>query len=51
MFCCRVKIDFRVAAQIALYNPVEPQDNVNKAILRLRRRLAQDNRKPTKERL
>ena len=31
-------------AQIALYNPVELQDNVNKAILRLRRRLAQLNR-------
>jgi hypothetical protein len=31
-------------AQIALYNPVELQDNVNKAVMRLRRRLAQLNR-------
>jgi transposase InsO family protein len=31
-------------AHIALYNPVELQDNVNKAVLRLRRRLAQLNR-------
>jgi hypothetical protein len=30
--------------QIALYNPVELQHNVNKAIVRLRRRLAQPNR-------
>jgi hypothetical protein len=30
--------------QIALYNPVVLQDNVNKAILRLRQRLAQQNR-------
>jgi hypothetical protein len=30
--------------QIALYNPVELQNNVNKAILRLRQRLAQGNR-------
>jgi hypothetical protein len=30
--------------QIALYNPVELQHNVNKAILRLRQRLAQVNR-------
>jgi hypothetical protein len=35
--------------QIALYNPVELQHNVNKAILRLRRRLAQTNRIITKE--
>ena len=34
--------------QIALYNPVELQHNVNKAIIRLRRRLAQSNRKVTK---
>jgi len=34
--------------QIALYNPVELQHNVNKAILRLRQRLAQMNRKITK---
>jgi transposase InsO family protein len=33
--------------QIALYNPVELQHNVNKAILRLRQRLAQANRKIT----
>jgi hypothetical protein len=31
-------------AQIVLYNPVELQHNVNKAILRLRQRLAQSNR-------
>jgi len=35
-------------AQIALYNPVELQDNVNKAITRLRQRLAQSNRIITK---
>ena len=38
-------------AQIALYNPVELQDNVNKAIMRLRRRLAQLNRVNTLEQL
>jgi hypothetical protein len=32
---------------IALYNPVELQDTVNKAILRLMQRLAQPNRKTT----
>ena len=37
--------------QIALYNPVELQHNVNKAILRLRQRLAQANRIITKEQL
>ena len=31
-------------AQIALYNPVGLQHNVNKAVIRLRRRLAQPNR-------
>ena len=36
-------------SQIALYNPVELQHNVNKAILRLRQRLAQQTRKFTKE--
>jgi transposase InsO family protein len=36
-------------AQIALYNPVELQHNVNKTILRLRQRLAQANRKKTVE--
>jgi transposase InsO family protein len=35
-------------AQIALYNPVELQHNVNKAIMRLRQRLAQSNRIITK---
>ena len=35
--------------QCALYNPVEPQQNANKAILRLRQRLAQANRKQTQE--
>jgi len=35
--------------QIALYNPVQLQHNVNKAILRLRHRLAQANRKITYE--
>jgi hypothetical protein len=34
-------------AHFALYNPVELQDNVNKAILRLRRRLAQPGRLTT----
>ena len=34
--------------QIALYNPVKLQHNVNIAILRLRQRLAQLNRKITK---
>jgi hypothetical protein len=36
-------------AQCALYNPVELQQNVNKAILRLRQRLAQANRIQTQE--
>jgi len=36
-------------SKIALYNPVELQHNVNKAILRLRKRLAQMNRKISKE--
>ena len=35
--------------QIALYNPVMLQHNVNKAIIRLRQRLAQSNRIITKE--
>jgi hypothetical protein len=35
--------------QCALYNPVELQHNVNKAILRLRQRLAQANRIQTQE--
>ncbi|MCL2026726.1 MAG: DDE-type integrase/transposase/recombinase [Leptospirales bacterium] len=34
--------------QIAIYNPVELQHNVNKAIIRLRQRLAQSNRIITK---
>jgi transposase InsO family protein len=34
--------------QISLYNPVELQHNVNKAILRLRQRIAQTNRIKTK---
>jgi len=37
--------------QILLYNPVELQQNVNKAILRLRQRLAQANRKITNDQL
>jgi hypothetical protein len=37
-----------LVAQIALYNPVELQHNVNKAIIRLRQRLAQSNRICTK---
>jgi hypothetical protein len=37
-------------AQCALYNPVFLQQNVNKAILRLRQRLAQANRTRTQER-
>jgi hypothetical protein len=37
-----------LSAHIALYNPVELQHNVNKAILRLRQRLAQPNRFITK---
>jgi hypothetical protein len=36
-------------AQCALYNPVELQQNVSKAILRLRQRLAQSNRIKTQE--
>jgi len=36
-------------AQITLYNPVELQHNVNKAIIRLRQRLAQLNRVTTIE--
>jgi hypothetical protein len=35
--------------QSTLYNPVELQQNVNKAILRLRQRLAQANRIQTQE--
>jgi hypothetical protein len=35
--------------QCSLYNPVELQQNVNKAILRLRQRLAQSNRVKTQE--
>jgi hypothetical protein len=38
-----------LARQCALYNPVELQQNVNKAILRLRQRLAQVNRTQTQE--
>jgi hypothetical protein len=37
-------------AQCALYNPVLLQQNVNKAILRLRQRLAQSNRIRTRQR-
>ena len=36
-------------ARCTLYNPVELQQNVNKAILRLRQRLAQANRTQTQE--
>jgi hypothetical protein len=36
-------------ARYALYNPAELQQNVNKAVLRLRLRLAQANRKQTRE--
>jgi hypothetical protein len=39
----------RLQERYALYNPVELQQNVNKAILRLRQRLAQPNRKHTQE--
>jgi Fe2+ transport system protein FeoA len=35
--------------QCALYNPVELQQNVNKAVLRLRQRFAQTNRIQTQE--
>jgi hypothetical protein len=38
-----------LAAQCALYNLVELQQHVNKAILRLRQRLAQGNRIQTPE--
>jgi hypothetical protein len=38
-----------LAVQCALYNPVQLQQNVNKAILRLRQRLAQVNRIQTRE--
>jgi hypothetical protein len=44
------EIKDRLTEQIALYNPVGLQHNVNKAILRLRRRLAQANRINNKER-
>ena len=37
-----------LAMQMTLYNPVELQHNVNKAIMRLRQRLAQNNRYITK---
>jgi transposase InsO family protein len=40
-----------LSVQITLYNPVELRHNVNKAILRLRHRLAQPNRKITKGQL
>ena len=40
-----------LTVQIALYNPVMLQDNVNKSILRLRHRLAQVNRKSTNEQI
>jgi hypothetical protein len=43
------KIKNSLLAQIAFYNPVELQHNVNKAILRLRYRIAQSNRVITKE--
>jgi len=42
------KIKYSLWNQIALYNPVELQHNVNKAIMRLRQRLAQSNRIITK---
>jgi hypothetical protein len=38
-----------LTVQCALYNPVELRQNVNKAILRLRQRLAQVNRIQTRE--
>jgi transposase InsO family protein len=41
------KLKDSLVEQIALYNPVELQHNVNKAILRLRQRLVQANRKIT----
>jgi hypothetical protein len=44
------EIKDRLTEQTALYNLVEFQHNVNKAILRLRRRLAQANRIKTKGR-
>jgi hypothetical protein len=37
-----------ISKQIALYNPVELPHNVNKAIIRLRQRLAQSSRIITK---
>ena len=42
------KIKDALLKQIALYNPVELQHNVNKAIIRLRQRIAQSNRIITK---
>jgi len=39
------KIKDSLGLRIALYNPVELQHNVNKAVTRLRQRLAQSNRK------
>jgi hypothetical protein len=38
-----------LATQCALYNPVQLQQHINKAILRLRQRLAQANRVQTQE--
>jgi hypothetical protein len=38
-----------LAVQCALYNPVQLQQHVNKAIVRLRQRLAQINRVQTQE--
>ena len=43
------KIKDLLLQKIALYNPVELQHNVNKAIIRLRQRLAQSNRKISPE--
>jgi len=43
------KTKLTLSTQIALYNPVELQHNVNNAIIRLRQRLAQSNRIITKE--
>jgi hypothetical protein len=50
--CARLPREYKdsLQAQCALYNPVELQQNVNKAILRLRQRLAQTNRIQTQER-
>ncbi|MDR0552390.1 MAG: hypothetical protein LBG72_10365 [Spirochaetaceae bacterium] len=51
--CAQLPREYKdsLQAQCALYNPVELQQNFNKAILRLHQRLAQSNRIRTQERV